>query len=104
MRLRWCFVAQNNGWRWRRLLLAGEAVTTSEFCENFGQVVYSAMDAGFSPRQESWMVVSGNGETLFEAATECPRPAEADIHASTCRDEFSADGSAGYKSLSLPLS
>jgi hypothetical protein len=72
MRLRWYFVAQNNGWRWRRLLLAGEAVTISEFYENFGQVVYSAMKAGFSPQQESWMVVSGSGETLFKATTERP--------------------------------
>jgi len=70
---RWFFVGQNNGvtkpWRWRRLLLAGEAVITSEFYEDFGQVVYSAMRSGFSPQQEPWVVVSGNGETLFRAAS-----------------------------------
>jgi hypothetical protein len=98
MRLRWFFVDQNNGWRWRRLLLAGEAVTTSEFYEDFGQVVYSAVRAGFSPQEEPWMVVSGNGETLFEATPDPHVLAEAGIHASTSRDELSADGSAGYKS------
>lgn len=91
MRPRWFFVDQNNGapkpWRWRRLLLAGEAVTTSDFYENFGQVVYSAIKAGFSPRQEPWVVISGNGETLFEATTEGSRPAAAGLHASPSRDE-----------------
>jgi hypothetical protein len=102
MRPHWFFVDQSNGatkpWRWRRLLLAGEAVTTSEFYEDFGQVVYSAMKVGFSPRQEPWVVFSENGETLFEATTEPQGLVEAGIDASTSRDELSADGSAGYKS------
>ncbi len=102
MRPRWFFMDQSNGvtksWRWRRLLLAGEAATTSEFYEDFGQVIYSAMRAGFSPQQEPWVVISANGETLFKATPNPHVIAEAGIHASACRDELSADGSAGGKS------
>ena len=67
--VRWELVFANGpgpgSWTWRSLGIDGSIEQTSEPHQSFGKAIRDAMDAGFSPKRDVWVIKRQNWITTF---------------------------------------
>jgi hypothetical protein len=70
--IRWQFIrmrkARRAEWTWRRLRPSGSVEKISQPQRDFGKAVVDAINSGFKPRMEEWVVITEGVVSHFEPA------------------------------------
>lgn len=95
----WQFVVHKNGagetWTWRRARLDGTPLEVSADAHpSYGKVIYDAIQHGFQPRREPWVVTDGASITHFwpDLGAKAPRKAKRDVSPTARRKGSRARG------------